>query len=68
MNNVLFGIVQLDLSTSGHGGIGPFVGICLASALFGIADAHVQGGMAGELAYMRPEFLQVYYYYYYYYI
>lgn len=48
----------LDLGTSGHGGIGPFVGICLASALFGVADAHVQGGMAGDLSYMRPEFLQ----------
>ena len=46
----------------GHGGIGPFIGVCLASGLFGIADAHVQGGMVGELAYMRPKFVQVFYY------
>ncbi|MCO5588872.1 hypothetical protein L7F22_042832 [Adiantum nelumboides] len=51
-------IPLLDIGTFGHGGIGPFVGICLASALFGVADAHVQGGMAGDLSYMRPEFLQ----------
>lgn len=51
-------IPVLDLGTSGHGGIGPFVGICLASVLFGIADAHVQGGMTGDLSYMRSEFLQ----------
>lgn len=51
-------IPVLDLGNSGHGGIGPFVGVCVASALFGVADAHVQGGMAGDLSYMRPDFLQ----------
>ncbi|KAH7295195.1 hypothetical protein KP509_27G036700 [Ceratopteris richardii] len=51
-------IPVLDLRTSGHGGIGHFLGICIASALFGVADAHVQGGMAGDLSYMRHEFLQ----------
>jgi equilibrative nucleoside transporter 1/2/3 len=45
---------------NGRGGIGPFVGVCLASAVYGVADAHVQGGMVGELSYMRPEFLQVF--------
>lgn len=51
-------IPVLDLATSGQGGIGPFVAICLATALFGIADAHVQGGMIGDLSFMCPEFLQ----------
>jgi equilibrative nucleoside transporter 1/2/3 len=49
----------LDLATSGKGGIGTFIGICVCSGLFGIADAHVQGGMVGDLSYMLPEFIQV---------
>ncbi|KAK8960972.1 Equilibrative nucleotide transporter 3 [Platanthera guangdongensis] len=43
---------------SGKGGIGTFIGICLISAAFGVADAHVQGGMVGDLALMQPEFIQ----------
>ncbi|KAI3911791.1 hypothetical protein MKW92_045209 [Papaver armeniacum] len=39
-------------------GIGTFIGICLVSAAFGVADAHVQGGMIGDLSFMCPEFLQ----------
>ncbi|XP_011015970.1 PREDICTED: equilibrative nucleotide transporter 3-like, partial [Populus euphratica] len=35
----------LDLATSGKGGLGTFVGICALSGAFGLADAHVQGGM-----------------------
>lgn len=35
-----------------------FIGICATSALFGIADAYVQGGMFGDLSYMDPDFIQ----------
>ncbi|KAI3852670.1 hypothetical protein MKX03_003172 [Papaver bracteatum] len=51
-------ILVLDLATSGRGGIGTYIGICLVSAAFGVADAHVQGGMIGDLSFMCPEFLQ----------
>lgn len=51
-------VIVLDLATSGKGGVGPFLGICLISAAFGIADALAQGGMVGDLALMRPEFIQ----------
>ena len=50
---------QLDLATSGKGGIGNYIGICVFVAIFGIADAHVQGGMVGDLSFMCPEFIQV---------
>lgn len=49
----------MDLATSGKGGIGTFIGICIVSGVFGISDAHVQGGMVGDLSYMLPEFIQV---------
>ncbi|KAM3697315.1 hypothetical protein ACJW31_06G102900 [Castanea mollissima] len=51
-------VVVLDLATSGKGGIGPFIGLCAISGAFGIADAHVQGGMVGDLSFMQPEFVQ----------
>lgn len=51
-------VLILDLATSGKGGIGTFIGICAISGAFGVADAHVQGGMVGDLSYMRPEFIQ----------
>ncbi|KAJ4801575.1 Nucleoside transporter [Rhynchospora pubera] len=51
-------LVILDVATGGKGGIGPFIGVCITSALFGIADAHVQGGMVGDLSLMCPEFIQ----------
>ncbi|WCJ42994.1 Equilibrative nucleotide transporter 3 [Euphorbia peplus] len=51
-------LLLLDVITSGKGGIGPFLGICAIVALFGVADAHVQGGMTGDLSFMCPEFLQ----------
>lgn len=54
---------QLDLATSGKGGIGSFIGVCVISATFGLADANVQGGMIGDLSLMRPEFVQVTYLY-----
>lgn len=51
-------ILVLDLATSGKGGLGTFIGICTISGAFGVADAHVQGGMVGDLSFMRPEFIQ----------
>uniref|UniRef100_A0A7N0VA11 Uncharacterized protein n=1 Tax=Kalanchoe fedtschenkoi TaxID=63787 RepID=A0A7N0VA11_KALFE len=52
------GLVILDLGTSGGGGIGPYLGVCALVGAFGIADALVQGGMVGDLAFMCPEFIQ----------
>ncbi|TKY66909.1 Equilibrative nucleotide transporter 3 [Spatholobus suberectus] len=51
-------VLILDLATSGKGGLGTFIGICAISGAFGIADAHAQGGMVGDLSYMLPEFIQ----------
>lgn len=51
--------LQLDVATSGRGGITPFVGVCIIAAAFGVADGHVQGGMTGDLSLMCPEFIQV---------
>ncbi|XWS19508.1 hypothetical protein CRYUN_Cryun31cG0022100 [Craigia yunnanensis] len=53
-----FMLIVLDLATSGRGGIGPFIGICAIVGSFGVADAHVQGGMVGDLSFMLPEFIQ----------
>ncbi|XP_074307619.1 equilibrative nucleotide transporter 3-like [Silene latifolia] len=52
------GCILLDLATSGKGGVGPYVGVCLLVGAFGVADAHVQGGMVGDLSFMLPEFMQ----------
>lgn len=49
----------MNSATSGKGGLGTFIGICAISGAFGVADAHVQGGMVGDLSYMHPEFIQV---------
>ncbi|KAM6572774.1 hypothetical protein CsatA_016854 [Cannabis sativa] len=51
-------VLVLDLATSGRGGLGTFIGICVVSGAFGVADAHVQGGMVGDLSFMQPEFIQ----------
>ncbi|KAK7302678.1 hypothetical protein RJT34_13571 [Clitoria ternatea] len=51
-------VLLLDVATSGKGGIGPYIGICVLAACFGVADAHVQGGMVGDLSFMCPEFIQ----------
>uniref|UniRef100_A0A7N0REL2 Equilibrative nucleoside transporter n=1 Tax=Kalanchoe fedtschenkoi TaxID=63787 RepID=A0A7N0REL2_KALFE len=53
-----FGLVILDLATAGGGGIGPYIGVCALVGGFGVADAFVQGGMVGDLAFMCPEFIQ----------
>ncbi|GJY41520.1 equilibrative nucleotide transporter 3-like protein [Tanacetum coccineum] len=52
------GLILIDLATSGKGGIGNYIFICLCVAGFGVADAHVQGGMVGDLSFMKPEFMQ----------
>ncbi|KAK1418952.1 hypothetical protein QVD17_28105 [Tagetes erecta] len=53
-----FSMVVLDLASSGRGGVGKYVGVCFFVAVSGVADAHVQGGMIGDLALMCPEFIQ----------
>ncbi|XP_020202649.1 equilibrative nucleotide transporter 3 [Cajanus cajan] len=55
-----FLVLVVDLATSGKGGIGPYIGICVLAACFGIADAQVEGGMVGDLCFMCPEFIQSY--------
>ncbi|XP_075106434.1 equilibrative nucleotide transporter 3-like isoform X1 [Nicotiana tabacum] len=54
----VFASVQLDLATSGKGGLGNYIGVCAIVGTFGVADAHVQGGMVGDLSFMCPEFIQ----------
>ncbi|XP_044501111.1 equilibrative nucleotide transporter 3-like [Mangifera indica] len=51
-------VLVLDLATHGKGGLGTYIGICAISGAFGIADAHVQGGMVGDLSFMIPELIQ----------
>nr|TKR78627.1 hypothetical protein D5086_0000280450 [Populus alba] len=51
-------LIVVDLVTSGKGGVGPYIGICAVVAALGVADAHVQGGMVGDLSFMCPEFVQ----------
>ncbi|CAL5344871.1 unnamed protein product [Camellia sinensis] len=53
-----FALLVLDLATSGKGGIGNYIGICIIVAAFRVADAHVEGGMVGDLSFMCPEFIQ----------
>ncbi|KAH6764635.1 Major facilitator superfamily protein [Perilla frutescens var. frutescens] len=52
------GLLLLDLATSGKGGIGNYIGVCVIVAVFGLADAFVQGGIIGDLCYMHPDFMQ----------
>ena len=47
------------MATSGGGGIGNYIGVCVFVAAFGVADAHVQGGMTGDLSFMSPHLMQV---------
>uniref|UniRef100_A0A7N0TJB4 Equilibrative nucleoside transporter n=1 Tax=Kalanchoe fedtschenkoi TaxID=63787 RepID=A0A7N0TJB4_KALFE len=51
-------ILVLETSMSRRGGLGNFIGVCFSSGAIGYADAHVAGGMIGELAFMQPEFTQ----------
>nr|POF14616.1 equilibrative nucleotide transporter 3 [Quercus suber] len=50
--------LELDLATSGKGGVGPYIGICVIVCFIGVASANVQGGMVGELSFMLPELIQ----------
>ncbi|XP_021726200.1 equilibrative nucleotide transporter 3-like [Chenopodium quinoa] len=54
----ILGCLLLDLGTSGKGGVVPYIGLCILVGAFGVADACVQGGMCGDLAFMVPELLQ----------
>ena len=56
---IVFGLGKLDLASHGSGSVGAYVVLCLIVALFGLADAFVQGGMVGDLSFMCPEFIQV---------
>ncbi|XP_058090603.1 equilibrative nucleotide transporter 3-like isoform X1 [Magnolia sinica] len=51
-------VLVLDLATSVKGGIGTYIGLCVLSGAFGVAEAHVQGGMVGDLSFMTPELIQ----------
>ncbi|XP_042519580.1 equilibrative nucleotide transporter 3-like [Macadamia integrifolia] len=51
-------VLVVNLATSGKGGVGPYIGICVISACFGVADAFCQGGMVGDLSLMPPEMIQ----------
>ncbi|KAK4846543.1 hypothetical protein QYF36_018862 [Acer negundo] len=51
-------LFSLDLATFGKGEIGTFIGICAISGAFRLADAHVQGGMVGDLSFMTSELVQ----------
>ncbi|XP_019440310.1 PREDICTED: equilibrative nucleotide transporter 3-like isoform X1 [Lupinus angustifolius] len=55
-----FLVLVLDLATSGKGGIGHYIGLCVLAACFGLADGLIQGGMVGDLSFMCPEFIQSY--------
>ncbi|XP_040367198.1 equilibrative nucleotide transporter 3 [Rosa chinensis] len=51
-------LIVVDLATSGSGGIGPYIGICAINGALGVAGAHVEGGIVGDLSFMCPEFIQ----------
>ncbi|CAI9103634.1 OLC1v1002155C1 [Oldenlandia corymbosa var. corymbosa] len=53
-----FGLLLLDIGTSGKGGTGSYVAICILVAGYGIADSLASGGMVGDLSFMCPEFIQ----------
>ncbi|KAJ4977178.1 hypothetical protein NE237_002284 [Protea cynaroides] len=51
-------VLILALATSGKGGIGYYIGLCVISGCFGVADALVEGGMVGDLSFMSSEMVQ----------
>ncbi|KAL1095306.1 hypothetical protein V6Z11_D06G147100 [Gossypium hirsutum] len=55
---ITFMLLVLDLATSGRGGLGSFICICVIFAFFGVSDACVQGGIVGDLSFMLPDFIQ----------
>ncbi|CAL0309434.1 unnamed protein product [Lupinus luteus] len=56
----IFLVLVLDIATSGKGGIGPYIGLCVLAGCFGLAHGLVHGGMVGDLSLMCPEFIQSY--------
>ncbi|GFP98443.1 equilibrative nucleotide transporter 3 [Phtheirospermum japonicum] len=54
----LSGLIAIDAATSAGGGLGCYIAICALVASFGVASAHVEGGVLGELSFMCPEFVQ----------
>ncbi|KAJ4977113.1 hypothetical protein NE237_002219 [Protea cynaroides] len=53
-------VLILDLASSGKGGIGHYIGVCVISVCFGVASALVEGGMVGDLSSMSPKMMQSY--------
>ncbi|XP_010418131.2 PREDICTED: equilibrative nucleotide transporter 3-like [Camelina sativa] len=51
-------LIILDLVTKGAGDLSVYIVLCSIVACFGIANAHVEGAMVGELSFMCPEFIQ----------
>ncbi|KAI3516863.1 hypothetical protein L1887_15970 [Cichorium endivia] len=51
-------LIVIDLAISRKGGIGNYISIFVFVIGFGVEDAHVQGRMVGDLAFMKPEFMQ----------
>lgn len=43
----------------GKGGIVPYILICFFVSCFGVASAHVEGGVVGDLSFMSPKYMQV---------
>ena len=48
------------MATSGHGGVGPYVGVCVLVGGVGIADGTAQGALVGDLSFMDPHYIQVF--------
>ncbi|OAP16322.1 ENT7 [Arabidopsis thaliana] len=55
-----FCLIILDLASHGSGSVVAYVLLCLIVALFGLADAFVQGAMVGDLSFMSPDFIQAF--------
>ena len=55
----MFSLLAAKISHLRKRGIGNYIGICIIVAVFGTADAHIEGGMVGDLSLMCPEFIQV---------
>lgn len=53
-------LIIVDLATSGHGGVGPYVGVCALVSGLGIADGVAQGALVGDLSFMEPIYIQAY--------
>ncbi|KAL5579279.1 hypothetical protein UlMin_011721 [Ulmus minor] len=56
----IFLLIVVDLASSGKGGVGAYICICLLVGSFGLEDALVEGGVVGDLSLMLPELLQSY--------